>query len=86
MSTIYQSLTILQGSKVVLGTYRVRMALCAFWRDLYSGRLLWCPLSDISELRVVPCVCGLHDRSVPHTGLAPRYTRRSQDKTNRSLD
>lgn len=79
-------LTVIQGSKVVLGTYCDRMALCAFRRYLYPGCLLWCPHSDIVELCVVSSFRGLHDWSVSYTGLAPRYTRRSQNKTDCCLD
>jgi hypothetical protein len=62
------------------------MALCASRRDLYPRRLLWSPLFNISELCLVPGLGGLYDRSVPHSGLASRYTRRSKDKTNCELD
>jgi hypothetical protein len=62
------------------------MALYTFGRDLYPCRLLWRPLPDIFELCVVSSLGGLHDRAVPHTGLASRYIRRSQNKTDRQLD
>jgi hypothetical protein len=84
--TCSRPLTFLQGSKVILGTCCGRMALCTFGRDLYPCRLLWRPLPNISELCVVSSFCGLHDRSVYYTGLASRYIRRSQNKTDCQLD